>query len=149
MSTIRYSRGTIVALGAGLALTLVALVAPYATGNALADHVRAGYPSYGDARIDTAATTYLIYLSVVGALGVLGWAGTLWAAARRKPWARWVATALFAIGTSVALFDLLVRDTSGDTGLPPLLGWLGLLPCLAGIAALTLLWRRRPQRVDA
>ncbi|HEY3503801.1 MAG TPA: hypothetical protein VGN37_13580 [Actinocatenispora sp.] len=149
MRTIRYPRSAMAALVAGLALTLVALLAPYASGTVLADHIRAGYPSYDAARIDTAATTYLVYLSVVGALGVLGWLGTLWAAGRRKPWARWVATGLFAVGTSVALFDLLVRDTSGDTGLPPLLGWLGLLPCLAGIAALALLWRRRPQRVGA
>jgi hypothetical protein len=39
------------------------------------------------------------------------------------------------------LFDLLVKDTSGDTGLPPLLGWTGMAPCLAGLLALALLWR--------
>jgi hypothetical protein len=43
-------------------------------------------------------------------------------------------------GTGIAVFDLLVKDTSGDTGLPPLLGWIGMLPCLAGLAAVTLLW---------
>ncbi len=64
---------------------------------------------------------------------------------------------MFALGTAIALFDLLVKDTSGDTGLPPLLGWLGLLPCLAGLLAVALLWQparqmalrqRRNQRDD-
>jgi hypothetical protein len=36
---------------------------------------------------------------------------------------------MFALGTSIALADLLIKDTSGDTGLPPLLGWVGLLSC--------------------
>ena len=45
-----------------------------------------------------------------------------------------------ALGTAVALVDLLIKDTSGDTGLPPLLGWAGMLPCLAGLLAVTLLW---------
>ena len=27
-------------------------------------------------------------------------------------------------------------------GLPPLLGWFGMLPCLAGLLAVTLLWRQ-------
>ena len=130
---------------AGLALTVVALVVPHvdhATGNVLADHIRAGYPGYTPARIDTAVTTYLVYLSVIGALGVVCWLWTIRAVMAGKRRARRTATALFAIGTGVALFDLLVKDTSGDTGLPPLLGWVGMLPCLAGLLAVTLLWRR-------
>ena len=59
-----------------------------------------------------------------------------------KRWARGAATVMFALGTGIALIDLLVRDTSGDTGLPPLLGWAGMLPCLAGLLAVMLLWRR-------
>jgi hypothetical protein len=49
---------------------------------------------------------------------------------------------LLALATGIALFDLLVRDTSGDTGLPPLLGCVGLLPCLAGLLAVMRLWKR-------
>ena len=55
---------------------------------------------------------------------------------QRKP------ATMFALGTGIALIDLLVKDTSGDTGLPPLLGWAGMLPCLAGLLVVTLLWRR-------
>jgi hypothetical protein len=130
---------------AGLALTVVTLIVPYidhATANVLANHIRAGYPTDSQARIDTAVTTYLVYLSIIGALGVICWFWTIRALTARKRWARSTATAMFALGTGIALFDLLVKDTSGDTGLPPLLGWIGMLPCLAGLVAVTLLWRR-------
>ena len=152
MTSTRYARSAIAAMYAGVALTLVAMLVLYvdhATANVLAGHVRAGYPRYGQVRIDSAVTTYLIYLSVLGALGVLSWLCTIWAASRRKPWARLVATGLFAVGTSIALFDLLVKDTSGETGLPPLLGWVGMLPCLAGLLAVILLWRRQSQGAKA
>ena len=100
-------------------------------------------------RIGSAVTTYLIYLSVLGGLGVLGWLWTIWAASVRKPWARWVATVLFAASTSIALANLLVKDTSGDAGLPPLLGWVGMLPSLAGLLAVIFLWRKPPQGATA
>jgi hypothetical protein len=130
---------------AGLGLTIAATVAAYvaqASAGALAGHIRSGYPTYTQARIDAAVTTYLVYLSVVGALGIACWVAAIWAVTTGKRWARGAATTMFALGTGIAVFDLLVRDTSGDTGLPPLLGWIGLLPCLAGLVAVVLLWRR-------
>lgn len=133
------------AMYAGLALTVVATIVPHidrATANLLADHIRAGYPTYTDARIDAAVTTYLVYLSVVGALGVVAWLGMIRAVKVDRRWVRGGATAMFALATSIALFDLLVKDTSGDTGLPPLLGWVGMLPCLAGLVAVASLWRK-------
>jgi cytochrome bd-type quinol oxidase subunit 2 len=133
------------ALYAGLALTVIALIVPFvdhATGNVLADHIQAGYSSYRQARVDAAATLYLIILSVVGALGVLCWLATIWAVKAGKGWARWFASVMFALGTSVALTALLTKDTSGDVGLAPLLGWVGILPCVAGVVAVTLLWKR-------
>ena len=145
MTTARHERSAIGAMYAGLGLAVVALIVPYvdhATANTLAGHIRVGYPTYTQARIDTAVTTYLVYLSVVGALGIICWLWTIWAIKAGKRWARGIATALFALGTAIALTDLLVKDTSGDTGLPPLLGWAGMLPCLAGLLAVTLLWRR-------
>jgi hypothetical protein len=141
----RTNRPAVATMYAGLATTVVATIVPYvdrATSNTLADHIRAGYPSYTRARIDTAATAYLVCLSVIGILGVLGWLWTVHAVKTGKRWARAVATAMFALGTSVALTDLLIKDTSGDTGLPPLLGWVGVLPCLPGLLAVTFLWRR-------
>jgi len=145
MTTTYHERPAIGAMYAGLGLTVVALIVLYVdhgTANVLADHIRAGYPAYARARIDSAVTTYLVYLSVVGALGIICWLGTIRALKAGKRWARGAATVMFALGTGIALIDLLVRDTSGDTGLPPLLGWAGMLPCLAGLLAVMLLWRR-------
>ena len=51
-------------------------------------------------------------------------------------------------GTSVAAFALLVRDTSGDTGLPPLIGTIGLLPCAAGLIAVVLMFTRAATSAD-
>lgn len=143
MPTTQHERSVLGALYAGLGLTVIATVVPYAdhaTANVLAGHIQAGYPTYTQARIGTAVTMYLVYLSVVGALGITCWLWTIWAVKTGRRWARGAATAIFASGTCIALFDLLVRDTSGDTGLPPLLGWAGVLPCLAGLLAVILLW---------
>ena len=143
--SVKHGQSAIAAMYAGLALTVVTLIVPYidhATANVLADHIRAGYPTYTQARIDSAVTTYLVYLSVLGALGIICWLAAIWAVKAGKRWARGAATAMFALGTGIAVIDLLVKDTSGDTGLPPLLGWAGMLPCLAGLLAVTLLWRR-------
>lgn len=148
MTSTRYGRSATAVMYAGLALTVVAMLVPHvdhATANVLAGHIRAGYPSFSQARIDSAVMTYMVYLSVLGALGIVSWLCAIWAVNTRKPWARWVATGLFALGTSIALFNLLAEDTSGDTGLPPLLGWVGVLPCLAGLLAVILLWRKRRQ----
>jgi hypothetical protein len=144
MTKTRHEQSAIGAMYAGLGLTVVAMIVPYidrATGKVLANHIRAGYPTYMQERIDTAVTAYLIYLSVVGALGIICWLCTIWAVRTGKRWARSVATLVFALGAGVALFNLLVKDTSGDTGLPPLLGWIGMLPCLAGLLTVTLLWK--------
>ena len=128
---------------AGLALTVIAAILPVidrATTNALTRHIRASYPNYSRARVNTAATVYLIYLAVIGIVGVATWLWNVRAVKRHHRWARAAATALFAIGTSVALTDLLVKDRSGQTALPPLLGWAGILPSLPGLLAVTLLW---------
>jgi hypothetical protein len=145
MTTAQHERPAVGAMYAGLGLTVVALIVLYvdhATANVLAGHVRAGYPTYTQARIDRAVTTYLVYLTAVGAIGIICWLAAIWAVNTGKRWARGAAAVLFVLGTGIALADLLVKDTSGDTGLPPLLGWAGMLPCLAGLLAVVLLWRR-------
>lgn len=145
MNTTYHERSAIGAMYLGLGLTVVAMIVLYvdhATANVLAAHIRAGYPTYTPARIDSAVTTYLVYLTVVGALGIICWLLAIWAARMGKRWVRGAATAMLALGAGIAVMDLLVRDTSGDTGLPSLLGWVGVLPCLAGLLAVTRLWRR-------
>jgi hypothetical protein len=143
MTTAHHERSAIGAMYSGLVLTVAAIIVAYvdhATANVLAGHIRAAYPSYTQARIDWAVTTYLVYLSIVAALGIICWLWAIWAVKAGKWWARWAASAMFALGTAIALTNLLIKDTSGDTGLPPLLGWAGVLPCLAGLLAVVLLW---------
>jgi hypothetical protein len=145
ITTNRHDREAVGVMYAGLGLTVAAMLTAYvdqATTKVLANHIRAGYPTYTPARIDTAVTIYLVYLSAVGALGILGWLWAIRILRAGKRWSRAAATTLFVIGSSVAITDLLIKDTSGETGLPPLLGWAGILPCLAGLTVVVLLWRR-------
>lgn len=138
-------RSVLAALYTGLTTTVVATIAPYldqATSHSLAHHIQAGYPTYTRARVDTAVTTYEVILTVIGVLGVAGWAIVIHAVTTGKRWTAPLATAMFSLGLGIALTDLLIKDTSGETGLSPLLGWVGLLPCLPGLLAVILLWRR-------
>ncbi len=137
---------------AGMALTLLVAIVPFvdgATTHLQARHILAGYPSYSAGEVQSAAGVYLAYLAVVGVIGAAGWLVAIFATRAGKRWARWLATGLFVIGTAVALFNLAVTDTSGDTGLSPVIGGLGLLPSLAGLVAVILLWRKPARPVTA
>ena len=137
-------RPTIIAMHAGWTVTASALAAvwvDHATGNLLARHIQAAYPHYSRAHVTSAAAVYLIYLSVIGALGIIAWASSLRAVKQGRHWIRPAATLIFIVATGLALTNLLIKDTSGDTGLPALLGWIGLLPCLPGLLTVILLWR--------
>lgn len=137
------TRSAVAFMSAGLGLTVAAALVAFASPGVLEDHIRAGYPSYGQDRIDEAGTAWLIVLSVIAGAGAGGWLAAIWAVRAGKPWAPLAVTALFVLGTTVALTAALIRDTSGDTGLPPLLGWAGVAPCLAGLLAVVALWRQR------
>jgi hypothetical protein len=137
------STAAISALYTGLSLTLLATAAPYvdrAAGNVLADHIRRGYPTYANHRVDAAVTTWLVILTVIGVVGVAGWVGAIWAVTSQRSWARWLVTGEFVVGTLTALLALLTKDTSGEVGLAPTLGWIGMLPSSAGLAAVWFLW---------
>jgi hypothetical protein len=115
----------------------------HATANVLAGHIRAGYPDYNKARVDSAALTYVVYLSIVGVIGLISWVSAIRAVRRSSRWVRPAATMTFILAVGLSLTNLLVRDTSGETGLPSVLGWAGLLPCLPGLVAVTFLWMDR------
>ncbi|MBL1119661.1 hypothetical protein JK364_46185 [Streptomyces sp. 110] len=85
----------------------------------------------------------MVVSSVIGALGVLAWLTAARAVKTGKRWARHVATVMFVLGASAGLAELLTKDTSGATGLPPEPGRAGIIPCQAGGFAVTPLWRRR------
>ena len=147
------TRPALAALWSGLALTVLAAVVPLtelAGSDVLSSHLRSAYPEYGDAEIDTAVNASLFVLLSVAVLGVIGWIVAIAATSRGARWARWYATAAFAVGTVIALMILLIQDTSGEPGFAPVVGWVGLLPSLAGAIAVALLWRRRaPVRASA
>lgn len=133
------------AMWGGLALTIVATVYPLvdaATTQVLADHIRATYPAYDAGEVDAAVTAYLVILSVVGALGVLCWLGTIWAVRGRKRWAPWAASGAWLVAVGFAASGLTVKDGSGEVGLAPALAWLQVPPCVLGLVAVVLLWRR-------
>ena len=132
------TRTTLTLMYAGAGLTAIAALVPFLDRAVLADHVRAGYPGYAPDAVDAAVTAYLVILAVVGALGLLGWTGTIWATHAGKRWATWLATALLTLGLCVAIAALTIRDTSGNVGLAPLLGWLLVVPCVPGLAAVVL-----------
>ena len=137
-------RRAVPAMYVGLALTVATTIAPYvdrATTGVLASHIAAGWPAYSQARLDSAVTIWLVVFSVVGALGVAGWIGTIWAVESGKGWARWTATTLFALGISIALTLVLITEPTGQQGLPLVLAWIGVLPSLAGAVAVAKLWR--------
>ncbi|MFD2762549.1 hypothetical protein [Micromonospora eburnea] len=139
------NRAALVTMYVGAGLTVLAAASPFidrATTTVLADHIRAGYPTYGPGEIDTAVNLYTVVLSTMGVLGLLGWLGTVWAVRVGRGWARLLATGMFAIGAGVAIVAATTKDTSGDVGLAPQLGLLQILPCLAGLAAVVLLWRK-------
>ncbi|WP_328450237.1 hypothetical protein [Amycolatopsis sp. NBC_00438] len=102
--------------------------------------------TYTAAQVDTAVSVYLALSSAVGGLGVLAWLTTTWAVRAGKRWARPATTVLLVLGVAIGLTGLLVKDTSGDTGLPSALGWSGVAPCLAALLAVALLWRRPETR---
>ena len=67
------------------------------------------------------------------------WLMTIWAVGRRKRGARLVATAVFVLATGIALLNLSVSEY-GTRIFPTVWGILGLLPCVAGLVAVILLW---------
>jgi hypothetical protein len=136
----------------GLALTVIVTAVPFfgsPVGELIFRHVEAGYPSYSVSAATTATMIYLVGLTVVGLIGMACWIVSLAATRAGKRWAPEIATVALVLAVSVGLFDLMVRDTSGDTGLPSLIGWLGLLPCLPGAFAVVVLWMEPPVRKSA
>jgi hypothetical protein len=148
MTTLKQSsrrRTPIAVMYIGTGLTAIATLVPFidqSTTTVLADHIRASYPTYAPGAIDGAVATYLAILATIGVLGLLGWLGTIWVVRVGKRWAPWLATGLLASAICLAIGALTIRDTSGDVGLAPLLGWLQVLPCIAGLVAVVALWRR-------
>jgi hypothetical protein len=132
-------RPAVTAMGIGLLLTvvtLVALIIDQASGSSIADHVNALYAPLG---LHPDPNVLFGYLYVTGGIGVLLWLTTIWSVSQHKRWARVVASFVLVVATSLALLVLFVSEYGGQI-FPTLWGILGLLPCLAGLVAVILLW---------
>ncbi|MFB9662863.1 hypothetical protein ACFQS3_21875 [Glycomyces mayteni] len=130
------------ALWAGLALQLALAVLPLldlATLDTFTAHVEAAYPDWsaGDVALDRNAIAWS--LVGVGALGAVGWIFALLRARRTAP--RITATVLFALGLLTSLTLLGTGGEQYEQIVPLGYGLLGLLPVLAGLAALVAVWR--------
>lgn len=136
-----YSLAAMAALGVGLALTILTTVLVFVSTTAIGEHIQTGYPHYSSGQISAAVNFYTVYLVVLGALGAIAWSFDLWLVRRRRAWAYPLAVIFFLVGTSFGLFNLLIRDTSGDTALPEAIGEMGLLPSVAGLVAIVLMWK--------
>lgn len=131
----------------GLALTAAAMLFPLvdlATVDSLAGHVRDTYPYWSADLVAGDRNAIVIYLSVVGLLGIAGWIWAIWTVTKHRRAARRVTTVMFLLGAGVALFDLTFHGDKYDRVLPPLYGTIGLLPSLAGLVAVILVWRLTP-----
>ncbi|MEO9329469.1 hypothetical protein [Gordonia aurantiaca] len=125
----------------GAALTALVAIIPFGMRDTLAEHVRHGYPDYTAAEIDTAVTAYLSILAILGAVGVAAWLTSAWLVRRGTRHARIVVSPTFGAAVLVTATLVFIRDTSGEVGLAPAVGWMQLVPCVVGLIAVTLLWR--------
>lgn len=136
------ARRAVVAMLTGLALSvaaMLALAANLASTDMLARHLHEVYAGYAVSPPDEVAVA--TYLFTLGGLGIVAWLWMVWAVRRQKRWARLVATGMFVLASVVAVANLTVTEY-GQTILPTQFGLAGLVPCLAGLVAVVLLWRR-------
>jgi len=132
------------ALGVGLLLTsvlLIALVIDQRSIFSISDHVDALYAPFG---LHPDPNVLFGILYVTGVTGILLWLVTIWGVRTQKPGACVLSGIILIVATSLAVFVLLVSE-HGARIFPTVWGLAGLLPCIAGLVAVTSLWA--PRRV--
>src|SRR5690606_19100419 len=133
------------ALLAGLGLTVAStlyIAIDALTTNRLTNHIRDAYPNWSQDDIDADRLAITIYLLGFGVLGAIAW---LWCASlvqRGKPSARLAVTVTFIVGTGLAMINATQSGEAYEQIVPTPYGVVGLLPSLAGLAAVWLIWRR-------
>lgn len=138
-ANLRVPRPAVTAMGIGLLLTVITLTAltiDRVSVHSIADHVDALYAPL-DLHPDPNVLFGILY--VIGVTGVLLWLTMIWGVRRHRRWARVVASIVFMVSTSIALLVLFVSEY-GTQIFPTAWGILGLLPSIAGLVAVILLW---------
>ena len=85
------------------------------------------------AQIHTLGNVTLVFLVVIGIIGVLLWLWMAWANNKGSSWARIVATVLFGLNTISLFLDV---GRASIAIIPVAVGW------LIGLVAIVLLWRK-------
>ena len=132
------------ALHIGLAAQLLVLLMPvvdWLTFDSIATHVRAAYPAWGPGEVALDHDAIVWSLLGVGLLGSLGWLWAIRTSRRAGHRSRIITTALFALGTTVAVTSLLFAGGAYDRVLPLWYGIAGIVPCLAGLTAVVAVWQ--------
>ena len=138
-------RGATLALRVGLALSLASAVGLFidqTSAHSLAEHVSAQYSPYGAV---PDPNVLFGYLYATAGLAIAAWLIALRGVRSRKSWVRLFASVTFLVGAMLAVFNLVIREY-GTPIFPVLWSVLGLLPALAGLVAVRLLWTRASRR---
>ncbi|MGW5644997.1 hypothetical protein ACWEV3_36700 [Saccharopolyspora sp. NPDC003752] len=146
MQTTEAPRKAIRFMYAGLALMAIATLAPLldiATADTLSAHVREAYPNWPEELIAMDRNAIAGYLAGIGALGTAAWLWTIHGVKKQTRWSRPTSTTMFALGATTALTNLTLTGGEYAKVIPPLHAILGTLPAIAGLATITLLWRRK------
>lgn len=135
-------------LTTGLGLTALGALLPVidmATVDTVGEHVRAVYPQWSAAMIAADRNAIVIYLGIVGLVGIACWLWAIRVANRRS--ARAARTSLLAVGATIALTNRTFSGGAYGRVVPIGYGLLGLLPVVAGVAATVRAWKRGPNAV--
>ena len=138
-------RGATLALRVGLALSLASAVGLFidqTSVHSLAEHVSAQYSPYGAV---PDPNVLFGYLYATAGLAIAAWLIALRGVRSRKSWVRLFASVTFLVGAMLTVFNLVIREY-GTPIFPVLWSVLGLLPSLAGLVAVRLLWTRASRR---
>lgn len=143
---------SIVAMFCGLVLTLlvaVFVVVDQATGDLLTQHIRDAYPAFSPSEVAADQSAIQTYLFATCAVGAAAWLWTAWAVHKRKTWARTATTTVFVLGAGLLFINATAGGEAYAQILPVSYGVVGLLPGVAGLVAVVLLWRGGHERSAA
>lgn len=124
---------------------LIGVIIDQTSIHSLAQHVEALYAPHG---LHPDPNVLAGYLYLTGAVGIVLWPIAIRGASGRKRWVPVVATIVFLVGAILAVFTLVVSEY--ETPLfPTLRGVLGLLPSVAGLTAVIVLWASRRAKAQS
>lgn len=120
---------------AGAAVSAISFILGLATIGNLKHTIRTQHPNYSTSQVNTAATSTIALIIVVGLIGIGLWLWMARANRAGKNWARITGTVFFAIDT-LDLLGLFTRSAGAISAVFGVVTW------LIGLGTVVLLWRR-------